>query len=86
MILDLLNAEAKKNPGRWTRIAAAIRGVSEETTTGVHRLYEMMRAGTRLFPSRVFLHHWSVFHHAKPGARRRPNDLWAAVQALPLPS
>jgi adenosylhomocysteinase len=31
-------------------LAAAIRGVSEETTTGVHRLYEMMNAGTLLFP------------------------------------
>jgi adenosylhomocysteinase len=51
VILDLLNAEAKKNPGRWTRVAAAIRGVSEETTTGVHRRYEMMRAGTLLFPA-----------------------------------
>ena len=36
---------------RWTRIAAPIRGVSEETTTGVHRLYQMMDAGTLLFPA-----------------------------------
>jgi len=51
VILDLLRAEAEKNPGRWTKVAAAIRGVSEETTTGVHRLYEMMKAGTLLFPA-----------------------------------
>ncbi|HEU5174492.1 MAG TPA: adenosylhomocysteinase [Gemmatimonadaceae bacterium] len=51
VILDLLNQEAKRNPGRWTKVAAAIKGVTEETTTGVHRLYEMMKAGTLLFPA-----------------------------------
>jgi adenosylhomocysteinase len=51
VILDLLNAEAKKNPSRWTKVAADIKGVTEETTTGVHRLYEMMKAGTLLFPA-----------------------------------
>ncbi len=51
VILRLLEREQKKNPGRWTGVAAGIRGVSEETTTGVHRLYEMMRAGTLLFPA-----------------------------------
>jgi adenosylhomocysteinase len=51
VILDLLNAEAEKNPGRWTKVAAAIKGVTEETTTGVHRLYEMSKAGTLLFPA-----------------------------------
>src|SRR5687768_397593 len=51
VILDLLNAEAKKNPGRWTKVAAGIKGVTEETTTGVHRLYEMQKAGTLLFPA-----------------------------------
>ncbi|MEX2178552.1 MAG: adenosylhomocysteinase [Gemmatimonadaceae bacterium] len=51
VILDLLNAEAAKNPGRWTRVAKEIKGVTEETTTGVHRLYEMMKAGTLLFPA-----------------------------------
>lgn len=51
VILDLLRAEQKKHPGRWTKVAAAIRGVSEETTTGVHRLYEMMQAGTLRFPA-----------------------------------
>jgi len=51
VILDLLRAEAKRNPGRWTKVAAAIRGVSEETTTGVGRLYQMMKAGTLPFPA-----------------------------------
>jgi adenosylhomocysteinase len=51
VILDLLRAELKKDPKRWSKVAGAIRGVSEETTTGVHRLYEMMKAGTLLFPA-----------------------------------
>ena len=51
VILQLLQDQARVNPGRWTNVASAIRGVSEETTTGVHRLYEMMRAGTLLFPA-----------------------------------
>ena len=36
---------------RWTRVSAGIRGVSEETTTGVHRLYQMAKEGTLLFPA-----------------------------------
>jgi adenosylhomocysteinase len=51
VILGLLSRELVTNPGRWTQVAASIRGVSEETTTGVHRLYEMMQAGTLLFPA-----------------------------------
>jgi adenosylhomocysteinase len=51
VILQLLRDQARLNPGRWSKVAAAIRGVSEETTTGVHRLYEMMRNGTLLFPA-----------------------------------
>jgi adenosylhomocysteinase len=51
VILDLLRQETKRHPGRWTKVAAAIQGVTEETTTGVHRLYEMMKAGTLLFPA-----------------------------------
>jgi adenosylhomocysteinase len=51
VILELLRKELKENPSRWTKVAAGIRGVSEETTTGVHRLYEMMKAGTLLFPA-----------------------------------
>ena len=51
VILDLLRQEAQRNPGRWTKVLAEIRGVSEETTTGVHRLYEMQKAGTLAFPA-----------------------------------
>jgi len=51
VILDLLRKEMAENPSRWTKVAADLRGVSEETTTGVHRLYQMMEAGTLLFPA-----------------------------------
>ncbi len=51
VILDLLRKELKESPTRWTKVAAELRGVSEETTTGVHRLYQMMEAGTLLFPA-----------------------------------
>ena len=51
VILGLLKREFKKDPQRWTRMAKDLRGVSEETTTGVHRLYQMMEAGTLLFPA-----------------------------------
>jgi adenosylhomocysteinase len=51
VILDSLREELKVHPNRWTKVATGIRGVSEETTTGVHRLYEMMNAGTLLFPA-----------------------------------
>ena len=44
VILTALRTELAKNPGKWTSIAKGIRGVSEETTTGVHRLYEMQRS------------------------------------------
>jgi adenosylhomocysteinase len=51
VILDLLRRELARDPQRWTRVTRDIRGVSEETTTGVHRLYQMMEAGTLLFPA-----------------------------------
>jgi adenosylhomocysteinase len=51
VILNLLATEQKKGNNRWTKVAAGIKGVTEETTTGVHRLYEMMKAGTLLFPA-----------------------------------
>src|SRR4029079_2108472 len=50
-ILDLLKDELSRDPQRWTRVASKIKGVSEETTTCVHRLYQMMQAGTLLFPA-----------------------------------
>ncbi len=51
VILKTINASIAKDKARYTRIAKTIRGVSEETTTGVHRLYQMMEAGTLLFPA-----------------------------------
>jgi adenosylhomocysteinase len=51
VILDTIRTELKSHPGRWSTVASGIRGVSEETTTGVHRLYQMMEAGTLLFPA-----------------------------------
>ncbi|HTR76771.1 MAG TPA: adenosylhomocysteinase [Gemmatimonadaceae bacterium] len=51
VILDLLRADVKRNPRRWSQVEANIKGVTEETTTGVHRLYEMQKAGTLLFPA-----------------------------------
>ena len=51
VILDLLRNIQGRDTSHWQRLSPAIRGVSEETTTGVHRLYEMMEAGTLLFPA-----------------------------------
>ncbi len=51
IILKLLAAEQKRDPKRWIGIEKAIVGVSEETTTGVHRLYQMQEAGTLPFPA-----------------------------------
>ena len=51
VILELLQEIKQKDSSQWQRISPSIRGVSEETTTGVHRLYEMMRDGTLLFPA-----------------------------------
>ncbi len=50
-VLALLARLQREDPERWRRTAPAIHGVSEETTTGVHRLYEMENAGTLLFPA-----------------------------------
>ncbi len=51
VILGLLRRSIAERPGKYTKIGAAIIGVTEETTTGVHRLYEFERAGTLLFPA-----------------------------------
>ncbi|MEA2333246.1 MAG: adenosylhomocysteinase [Thermoleophilaceae bacterium] len=51
VILGLLGRTLAEDPQKWTRVAAGIQGVTEETTTGVHRLYEMQQAGTLLFPA-----------------------------------
>ncbi len=46
-----LKISLSENPNKWSAIASKIRGVSEETTTGVHRLYQMMESGKLLFPA-----------------------------------
>jgi adenosylhomocysteinase len=51
VILSLLTRSLAEDPQRWTRIGEGIKGVTEETTTGVHRLYEMVEAGELLFPA-----------------------------------
>jgi adenosylhomocysteinase len=51
VVLGVLRASLAADPGTWTAAAAEIRGVTEETTTGVHRLYEMASAGTLKFPA-----------------------------------
>jgi adenosylhomocysteinase len=51
VVLETLRASLAQDPQRWTRIAADIQGVTEETTTGVHRLYELHRDGKLLFPA-----------------------------------
>jgi adenosylhomocysteinase len=51
VVLSLLQRSLAEDPQRWTRIGEGILGVTEETTTGVHRLYQMMEAGTLLFPA-----------------------------------
>ncbi len=51
VFLELLRKNLAENPRKWTEIASRIKGVTEETTTGVLRLYEMQREGTLLFPA-----------------------------------
>ncbi len=51
VVLDLLRESLAGTPGKWAAVADSIVGVTEETTTGVHRLYEMARSGSLLFPA-----------------------------------
>ncbi len=51
VIFDVLNASLAESKDRWTGIAGEIKGVTEETTTGVLRLYDMMKEGSLLFPA-----------------------------------
>ncbi|SDL32192.1 adenosylhomocysteinase [Maridesulfovibrio ferrireducens] len=51
LVINRLKASVAENPSKWTDIAKKIQGVSEETTTGVHRLYQMQAAGELLFPA-----------------------------------
>ena len=51
VLMDRIILGHKTNPGHWTKVAAKVRGVSEETTTGVHRLYQLSEQGKLLFPA-----------------------------------
>jgi adenosylhomocysteinase len=51
LVLAVLQRSLAEDPSRWTNIAAAIKGVTEETTTGVHRLYQLAETGELLFPA-----------------------------------
>ena len=51
VILSTLKSILAEDPQRWHRTVAELKGVSEETTTGVHRLYQMMESGELLFPA-----------------------------------
>jgi len=51
LVMERLAAGVKATPTKWQKVAENMRGVSEETTTGVHRLYEMQRSGELLFPA-----------------------------------
>ena len=51
VIISVLDRALAQEPGKWTAMAAEIKGVTEETTTGVHRLYEMAKDGTLRFPA-----------------------------------
>ncbi|GLI26070.1 adenosylhomocysteinase [Agromyces rhizosphaerae] len=51
VVLDTLRASLERDASRWTRVAGDLLGVTEETTTGVHRLYELHAAGELLFPA-----------------------------------
>jgi adenosylhomocysteinase len=51
VILELLKNSLKENPGKWHKVVEGWKGVSEETTTGVHRLYQMLEKGELLVPA-----------------------------------
>jgi adenosylhomocysteinase len=51
VVLSLLQRSLAEDPQRWTAIAAGVKGVTEETTTGVHRLYQLAETGDLLFPA-----------------------------------
>jgi adenosylhomocysteinase len=51
VILSLLTRSLSEDPQRWTKLGQSVKGVTEETTTGVHRLYQMVESGELLFPA-----------------------------------
>jgi adenosylhomocysteinase len=51
IVLDTLKRIQVEDPGKWSRVVKELKGISEETTTGVHRLYQMMQNGDLLVPA-----------------------------------
>jgi adenosylhomocysteinase len=51
IILETLQRSLDEDPQRWTRVAANVKGVTEETTTGVHRIYQLAEQGQLMFPA-----------------------------------
>ena len=51
VVLDLLTESVAEHTDKWQKVEASIKGVSEETTTGVHRLYQMAERGELPFPA-----------------------------------
>ena len=51
ILINRIKSSYKKNPERWRNVAKKIKGASEETTTGVHRLYNLAKEGKLLFPA-----------------------------------
>jgi adenosylhomocysteinase len=75
VIKNLLKRVAKERPGYWTRVVADWKGVSEETTTGVHRLYQLAEAGKLLVPSINVNHSATKSHFVnQPGCRESLAD------------
>jgi len=93
VILDVLRRNLAADAGLWQRVAANIRGVSEETTTGVKRLYEMEKAGTLLFPAinvndsvtkSKFDNLYGCRHSVVDGLNRATDVMLSGKQALVL--
>ncbi len=91
VILNLLKRVRKEDPGKWHRFAAAVRGVSEETTTGVHRLIQMAEKGELLFPAinvndsvtkSKFDNIYGCRHSLTDGIKRALDVLLAGKQAV----
>ncbi len=91
VILNLLKKVAKEAPGKWHKAAEKIRGVSEETTTGVHRLIQMQERGELLFPAinvndsvtkSKFDNIYGCRHSLTDGVKRAMDVLLAGKQAV----
>ena len=91
VILNLLKRVKKEDPGKWHKVAAAVRGVSEETTTGVHRLIQMAEKGELLFPAinvndsvtkSKFDNIYGCRHSLTDGIKRAMDVLLAGKQAV----